>query len=104
MAEEKKVAPVEDTVNESQVLRDAEIARRGLMAGLAKAPKMRVYGSKSYKESMGDRWTFLYNGVPVSISFDGTWQEYPEPVALYIQKALEQIAESNAPKDEFVKI
>lgn len=104
MAEEKKVAPIEDTVTETEVLKQAQKARQGLMANLAKAPKRQVYGSKAYKETMGDRWTFLYNGVPVSIKFDGTRQEFPEPVADYIEDALGKIAEANAPKDEFVKI
>lgn len=104
MAEEKKVAPVEDVMTESEVLREASKSRQTMMMGLVTAPKRKIHGSKVYKETMGDRWTFLFNGIPVSISFDGTWQEFPGPIADYIEKALEEIAVANSPKEEFVKI
>jgi hypothetical protein len=104
MAEEKKVAPVEDTKTETEVLREAQKGRQKMMSDLVRVPKRKVYGSKIHKETMGDRWTFLYNGVPVSINFDGTWQEFPEPIADFIEKQLEATAVANAPKEEFVKI
>lgn len=60
-------------------------------------PKVKVYGSQIYVPSCGDVYTFTFNGFPVSIKFDGTWQEYPETIANMLIKKLDAIAVSNTP-------
>lgn len=62
---------------------------------LRKEPSVGIKGDVSYKMFMGDVFTFLYNGVPVTIKFDGTIQYFPAPIANYIEKVLSKTAETN---------
>ena len=62
-------------------------------------PKVQVLGAQLYKQFIGDRLTYTLNGFPVSIKFDGTWQEYPASVAKNLQQKLADIAEAHAPKN-----
>ncbi len=59
--------------------------------------KVKVYGSPIYVPPCGDIYTFTFNGLTVSIKFDGTWQEYPETIAKMLIKKLDAIAVSNTP-------
>lgn len=67
-------------------------------------PKVEVLGATIYKQFLGDRYTFTLNGFPVSIKFDGTYQEYPASIAKHLQRKLQEISESHAPKDVNVEI
>lgn len=71
---------------------------------LKKEPRVRVFGNKMYKESIGSPYTFLFNGLPVSIKFDGTYQEYPKTIAEVLERKLLAIAEANTPKQVNVEI
>ena len=61
-------------------------------------PKVTVLGSTMYKPYLGSRYTFTFNGFPVSIEFNGTYQQYPATIAKVLQRKLNEIAEANAPK------
>ncbi len=67
-------------------------------------PKVKVFGSEVFKPSSGDVYTYTLNGFPVSIKFDGTWQEFPESVAENLQARLEAMAKSNNSKEVSVRI
>ncbi len=49
------------------------------------------------RTAAGDVYTFTFNGFPISIRFDGTYQEYPETIAKILIKKLDDIAISNTP-------
>lgn len=55
--------------------------------------------SKFYAPYLGKVYTFLYNGVPVTLYCDGKPHEYPEFIAEKIDKKLAKIAESNTYKE-----
>jgi hypothetical protein len=62
-------------------------------------PKVEVMGSTMYKPYLGSRYTFTFNGFPVSIEFNGKPQKYPATIAKVLQRKLNEIAEANAPKN-----
>lgn len=66
--------------------------------------KVRVYGNEIFAQQLGEVYTFLYNGLPVTIKFDGTYQEYPATVAKHIENKLSKIAKANTRKNINVQI
>lgn len=62
-------------------------------------PKVKVWGNTLYKDFLGDVYTFLYQDYPVTIKFDGTWQEYPETIATILTKKLDAAADANTFRD-----
>lgn len=66
---------------------------------LKKEPRVKVYGNEIFQDQLGETYTFLLNGLPVSIKFDGSYQEYPESVAKHIEAKLSQIAKANTRKN-----
>ena len=61
-------------------------------------PKVGVMGSTMYKQFCGDRYTFTFNGFPISIDFDGKIHQFPKTIAKVVERKLQEIAEANAPK------
>lgn len=61
-------------------------------------PKVLVYGNPLYKQYLGEVYSFLYNGNPVSIRFDGTSQPFPKTIAELIQTKLDAAANANIAK------
>lgn len=55
--------------------------------------------SKFYAPYLGKVYTFLYNGIPVTLYCDGKPHEYPGFIAEKIDKKLAKIAESNTYKE-----
>jgi hypothetical protein len=55
--------------------------------------------SKLYAPIIGKVYTFLYNGVPVTVWCDGKPHEYPEFIAKRIDEKLNKISESNTYKE-----
>lgn len=55
--------------------------------------------SKFFAPYLGKTYTFLYNGIPVTIYCDGKPHEYPAFIAEKIDKKLSKIAESNTYKE-----
>lgn len=66
---------------------------------LNKEKKIKVWGNVLYKDFLGDVYSFLYQEYPVTIKFDGTWQEYPETIANIIMAKLDAAAYANTPKE-----
>lgn len=55
--------------------------------------------SKLYAQFLGKVYTFLYNGIPVTIYCDDKPHEYPKFIAEKIDEKLLRISESNTYKD-----
>jgi hypothetical protein len=55
--------------------------------------------SKLYAPYLGKVYTFIYNGIPVTLYCDGKPREYPEFVAKHIDAKLQKISESNTYKE-----
>lgn len=66
--------------------------------------KVKVYGNQMFQQYLGKQFTWLLNGNPVSIKFDGTYQEYPESVAKLLEEKLSATAVVNSPMNTNVKI
>ena len=75
--------------------KDLDKAEKDLMKKLAKEPKVGIYGNPLYVPYLGEVYTFMYFGNPVSITFDGTTQKYPETIANILQKKLDAASNSN---------
>lgn len=60
--------------------------------------------SKFYEPYLGKVYTFLYNGIPVTLYCDGKPRQYPEFIAKKIDKKLSQIADSNTAQDISVNL
>lgn len=84
-----KALPTNKTVRERDLWKSAK---------LAKEPKVMVYGNPLYKTFLGDVYSFLYQGNPVTIKFDGTEQPFPETIAKLLQKKLDASANANVAK------
>lgn len=65
---------------------------------LAKEEKVGIYGNPLYKQFLGDVYSFLYQGNPVTIKFDGTTQFFPKTIAELLQKKLDASANANVAK------
>ena len=68
------------------------------VAKISKMPKVKVYGNPMFVPSLGETYTFLYNGNPVSIDFDGEYHEYPKVIAELLEKKLAATARANTSK------
>ena len=79
-------------------MKDRKRDNSGLVAKYKAEPKVEVLGSTIYKQYCGDRYTFTFNGFPVSIDFDGKKHPYPKTIAGVLERKLQEIAEANAPK------
>lgn len=58
-------------------------------------PRVKVFGNQIFRDQLGETYTFLVNGLPVSINFDGTYQEYPKSIAELLEDKLSRIAKAN---------
>lgn len=67
-------------------------------------PKVNVLGSKFYQQYFGPVYTFLLNGIPITIKFDGTKQEFPAFVATRLMEKLSEVADSNLPVEKNEKL
>lgn len=75
--------------------KDLDTAEKELMKNLSKEPKVGVLGNPLYVPYLGEVYTFMYFGNPVSITFDGTIQKYPKTIAEILQSKLDQASNSN---------
>lgn len=92
------------TNTEGYVVKTAKAAAVRLGRRLSKEPLVKVYGAPSYKKALGPYYTFLFNSVPVTIKFDGTWQKYPKPIARHLLKKLEKTSAALTPISKEEKI
>lgn len=55
-------------------------------------------GDKIYAQYFGKVYSFLYNGIPVTIRFDGSTQKFPRFIYDKIMEKIHDVSESNTPK------
>lgn len=55
-------------------------------------------GDKIYAQYFGKVYSFLYNGIPVTIRFDGSVQKFPKFIYDKIMDKIHDVSESNTPK------
>lgn len=68
------------------------------LARLKKEPRVKILCSKAYAPYFGTTYTALMNTVPVTVKFDGTYQEFPETIAKWLQDKFIRVTESNVPQ------
>lgn len=84
-----KALPTNRSVREMDMLKGAR---------LAKEPKVMVYGNPLYKTFLGDAYSFMYQGNPVTLKFDGKEHPFPKTIAELLQKKLDASANANTAK------
>lgn len=62
-------------------------------------PKLKIYGNPLFAQYFGHVYSFNYQDYPVTIKFDGTYQEYHETIANLILEKLNKAALTNAAKE-----
>lgn len=61
---------------------------------------VKFVGQKIFANYFGPKYTFLYNGIPVTVLFDGSTQEFPEFIYNKIMDMISAVSESNTNKVE----
>lgn len=96
-----------DDVASAKRRQDAQ-AMKGMINGMRKllkdSPKVKFRPSVGYAGIFGNVWTFMLNGFPITVRFDGTEQVFPQPVYERIMEKINEGLESNARKDITTKI
>jgi hypothetical protein len=87
-----------------EIAREEKGAKSRFIQKLRAEPQVAIRGDLSFKETMGDYSTYLINGVPFTIYFNGKYQKFPRSIAKLLQKKLDAIAASNLRKDVTVEI
>ena len=93
MAEQIKMERVLKLSNDQYKKDSAERMRK-----LAAEPRVEVYGNPLYEEFLGSSYSFLFNDIPVVITFDGQTYRYPKTIAELLQKKLDAAARANTAK------
>ena len=90
--EEKKITKKEKEVEDATYM--SGFARKFLQE-CKKSPTKKLMGDALYAQYFGKSYTFLFNTVPVNIRFDGTVQEFPEPIYNRLVAKLQEVSKSN---------
>lgn len=67
---------------------------------LRNEPRVKIRGDKNLKTHFGDVLTFTFNGLPVTVRFDGSYQEFPESIAREIEFKLEAFNDDTVAKEQ----
>lgn len=59
---------------------------------------VKFVGQKIFANYFGPVYTFLFNGIPVTVKFDGSTQEFPKFIYDRIMKMISEVSESNTNK------
>ena len=59
---------------------------------------VKFVGQKIFAVYFGPVYTFLFNGIPVTVKFDGSTQEFPKFIYDRIMKMISEVSESNTNK------
>lgn len=91
--------------NKEMAVKEAEktyiIEKKKFMLNKCKTDKVvKFVGQKIFANYFGPVYTFLYNGVPVTVKFDGSTQEFPEFIYNKIMDLISAVSESNTNKVE----
>lgn len=74
------------------------IEKKRFMLNKCKTDKQMTFvGNKLYAQFFGAVYTCLYNGIPVTVRFDGTAQKFPEFVYNWLMEKINAVANSNVP-------
>jgi hypothetical protein len=93
-------APIENDFGaEAVASREFKQEKISFIEKLKKEPRRKIVGHEIFKSQMGTVYSFLYNGYPVTIRFDGTEQEFPESIANAIERKLLAVSRANTPKE-----
>jgi hypothetical protein len=93
-------APIEEDFSSVEKTRkELKSDRELFLRKLAKEPKVKFFGDKLYQPFMGTVYTFAYNGYPITVRFDGTYQEFPETIANVIRRKLNAVSDANTRKE-----
>lgn len=102
---DKPSAPVkENPTRTTEAKKTLQEQNRDFVTKLKKEKKVKVLGNELYKTHQGDALSFLYNGIPVYLPFDGEYHIFPETLAKVIERKLKLISIANTPKRKNVKI
>lgn len=75
------------------------IEKKKFMLNKCKNDKpVKFVGQKIFANYFGPVYTFLFNGIPVTVYFDGSEQEFPEFIYKRIMKMINEVSESNTNK------
>lgn len=91
-----------DDVAASKRRNDAQAMKKminGMRKLLIESPRVKFKPSPGYASIFGTTWTFLLNGFPITVEFNGKEQEFPLPVYERIMEKINEGMEANAPKD-----
>ena len=74
------------------------IEKKKFMLNKCKEDKVKTFvGNKLYAQFFGSTYTCLYNGIPVTVRFDGTAQKFPEFIYDWLMEKINAVANSNVP-------
>lgn len=93
MAEKKKL-----DLSDNVIANDMKKSTNEFIEKLKKEKFVEIVGSTMYKAYLGDFYTYLFNGVPVTIRFNGTAQKFRKSIAEDLNKRLNEIANSKSKK------
>jgi len=82
----------------------AQEKRTHMLTRCKSEPVVTITPSKMYANIFGSTYSFYYNGIPVTVKFDGTPQQFPRFIANKIQEKILKTADANTPKDETVEL
>lgn len=93
------------SANSEMAQREAEktyiIEKKKFMLDKCKTDSVRKFvGQKIFANYFGPVYTFLFNGIPVTVKFDGSTQEFPEFIYNKIMEMISEVSESNTNKVE----
>lgn len=84
--------------------KDLRIQKATFLKRCKSAKKVKLALPEIYETFLGKTYTFLLNGVPVTLYFDGEEHEYPNFIAKEVQIKLSKIMKSCTPKVKNEKI
>ncbi|SRR5690554_3488049 len=94
----EKVPTVDSPKATAKAARELKNEQAKFAERMKKEKKVKVFGNPMYAQFVGKTYTYLHNGLPVTITFDGEHYEYPETIAKNLEKKLSRIAKANTPK------
>lgn len=89
----------EQTTRHVKTNENYNINNRKRLEKIRSERSVKVYGNPLYKTYLGDVYSFDYQDYPVTIQFNGTWQEFPETIAYLLMEKLDKAALSNVAKE-----
>ena len=91
------------SANSELAIKEAEktyiIEKKKYMLNKCKSDRVvKFVGQKIFANYFGPVYTFLFNGIPVTVNFDGSTQEFPEFIYNRLMKIITEVSDSNTNK------